>query len=196
MARTTRYSVSFDEDANVQDVVPQANTQFDAGDYTASLQTLAQLRAPVDAFFDSVMVNADDPALRANRLGLLASLHAAMNRVADLSRLDKWDRPRLRTEVEELARRRAVVTQEVNLAFPLRALEVVLLGRLPHLTGAEGPADQRLALRALRKGGREGSAAEALGAQSSPDAAPARRRSTASRIWRSSRRCSSTGFVT
>jgi len=45
------------------------------------------LRAPVDAFFDGVMVNADDPALKANRLGLLASLHAAMNRVADISRL-------------------------------------------------------------------------------------------------------------
>jgi len=42
---------------------------------------------PVDAFFDTVMVNADDAALRANRLALLSSLHAAMNRVADLSRL-------------------------------------------------------------------------------------------------------------
>ena len=42
---------------------------FDAGDYTASLQALAALKAPVDAFFDGVMVNADDPALRANRLG-------------------------------------------------------------------------------------------------------------------------------
>ena len=52
-----------------------------------SLQALAALRAPVDAFFDDVMVNADDPALRANRLGLLATLHAAMNRVADLSKL-------------------------------------------------------------------------------------------------------------
>jgi glycyl-tRNA synthetase beta chain len=41
----------------------------------------------VDAFFDAVMVNADDPALRANRLALLAALQRAMNRVADLSRL-------------------------------------------------------------------------------------------------------------
>jgi glycyl-tRNA synthetase beta chain len=41
----------------------------------------------VDAFFDQVMVNADDPALRRNRLALLARLHRAMNRVADLSRL-------------------------------------------------------------------------------------------------------------
>jgi len=41
----------------------------------------------VDAFFDGVMVNAEDPALRANRLALLGGLHRAMNRVADLSRL-------------------------------------------------------------------------------------------------------------
>jgi glycyl-tRNA synthetase beta chain len=69
------------------DVVPQADAAFDTGDYTESLQVLAKLRAPVDAFFDGVMVNADDPALRANRLGLLAKLHVAMNRVADLSKL-------------------------------------------------------------------------------------------------------------
>ncbi|OYT98100.1 MAG: glycine--tRNA ligase subunit beta [Burkholderiales bacterium PBB1] len=68
-------------------VRPQADTLFDQHDYTASLQALAALRAPVDAFFESVMVNAEDAALRANRLGLLAQLHAAMNRVADLSKL-------------------------------------------------------------------------------------------------------------
>jgi glycyl-tRNA synthetase beta chain len=73
--------------AAMQATVPTANAQFEAGDYTASLQTLAALRAPVDAFFEGVMVNADDPALKANRLGLLKSLHEAMNRVADLSRL-------------------------------------------------------------------------------------------------------------
>ncbi|MGE8320213.1 MAG: glycine--tRNA ligase subunit beta [Comamonas sp.] len=73
--------------AALQSVAPQAQQQFAAGDYTASLQTLAALRAPVDAFFEHVMVNADDPALKANRLGLLARLHEAMNRVADLSRL-------------------------------------------------------------------------------------------------------------
>ena len=73
--------------AAMQTTVPAANTKFDAGDYTASLQALAALRAPVDAFFDGVMVNADDPALKANRLGLLKQLHDAMNRVADLSRL-------------------------------------------------------------------------------------------------------------
>ncbi len=73
--------------AAMQTTVPAANAKFDAGDYTASLQALAALRAPVDAFFDGVMVNADDPALKANRLGLLKQLHDAMNRVADLSRL-------------------------------------------------------------------------------------------------------------
>lgn len=71
----------------LQTTVPRADAQFAEGDYTASLQTLAVLRAPVDAFFDKVMVNAEDPALKANRLGLLATLHEAMNRVADLSRL-------------------------------------------------------------------------------------------------------------
>ncbi|WP_382162516.1 glycine--tRNA ligase subunit beta [Hydrogenophaga sp. ANAO-22] len=73
--------------AAMQATVPAANAKFDAEDYTGSLQALAALRAPVDAFFDGVMVNADDPALKANRLGLLRELHHAMNRVADLSRL-------------------------------------------------------------------------------------------------------------
>jgi glycyl-tRNA synthetase beta chain len=73
--------------AALVDVVPQADAAFVTGDYSESLQALAALRAPVDSFFDDVMVNADDPALRANRLGLLAMLHAAMNQVADLSKL-------------------------------------------------------------------------------------------------------------
>jgi glycyl-tRNA synthetase beta chain len=73
--------------AALAEVAPRADAALAAGNHTANLQALAALKAPVDAFFDRVMVNADDPALRANRLGLLASLHAAMNRVADLSRL-------------------------------------------------------------------------------------------------------------
>ena len=68
-------------------VKPDADKMFENGDYTASLKSLAALKAPVDAFFDNVMVNADDPALKANRLGLLATLHQTMNRVADLSKL-------------------------------------------------------------------------------------------------------------
>ena len=73
--------------AAMQKLLPESEAQFKAGDYTASLQTLAALRAPVDAFFDDVMVNAEEMDLRLNRQGLLKSLHVAMNRVADLSRL-------------------------------------------------------------------------------------------------------------
>jgi len=73
--------------AVMQRLLPESEAQFQAGDYTSSLQTLAALRAPVDAFFDDVMVNAEAMDLRLNRQGLLKSLHVAMNRVADLSRL-------------------------------------------------------------------------------------------------------------
>ena len=68
-------------------IKPEADALFESGDYTNSLKALASLKAPVDDFFDNVMVNADDPALKANRQGLLATLHQAMNRVADLSKL-------------------------------------------------------------------------------------------------------------
>jgi glycyl-tRNA synthetase beta chain len=71
----------------LQVAAPKAQSAFDQGDYAASLQALAVLKAPVDAFFDGVMVNAEDAALKANRLGLLATLHQAMNQVADISRL-------------------------------------------------------------------------------------------------------------
>ena len=73
--------------AAMQQAAPGAQAQFEAGDYTASLQSLAALRVPVDAFFDGVMVNAEAIDVRLNRLGLLQSLHNAMNRVADLSKL-------------------------------------------------------------------------------------------------------------
>ena len=68
-------------------VQPEADRLFEQGDHAGSLKALAALKAPVDAFFDDVMVNAEDAQLRANRLGLLKTLHEAMNRVADLSRL-------------------------------------------------------------------------------------------------------------
>jgi glycyl-tRNA synthetase beta chain len=71
----------------INSVAAHADSAWTRGDYTANLQALAALKAPVDAFFDKVMVNAEDPALKANRLGLLATLHNAMNRVADLSKL-------------------------------------------------------------------------------------------------------------
>ncbi len=69
------------------EVKPAADAAFAKGDYAASLQSLAALKAPVDTFFNDVMVNAEDPALRTNRLGLLATLHLAMNQVADISKL-------------------------------------------------------------------------------------------------------------
>ncbi|MDQ1314414.1 MAG: glycyl-tRNA synthetase beta chain [Pseudomonadota bacterium] len=73
--------------AALSDIAPRADAAFAAGDYTGSLRALAALKAPVDAFFDNVMVNADDPALKSNRLALLNRLHQTMNRVADISRL-------------------------------------------------------------------------------------------------------------
>ncbi len=73
--------------AALAEVQPQADTLFEQHDYAGSLKALAALKGPVDAFFDDVMVNAEDAALRANRQALLNRLHGAMNRVADLSRL-------------------------------------------------------------------------------------------------------------
>ena len=60
---------------------------FAKGDLATTLKALASLRDDVDAFFNDVMVMAEDAALRTNRLALLNSLHAMMNRVADISRL-------------------------------------------------------------------------------------------------------------
>ncbi len=68
---------------------PQAQAQLAQGDFTAGLATMARARAAVDAFFDDVMVMADDPGIRANRLALLNDLHGLMNQVADISRLAK-----------------------------------------------------------------------------------------------------------
>ena len=64
--------------AEVQPLIAQ-------GDYTAVLDKLANLRAPVDSFFDNVMVNADDPALRQNRLAILNTLQGLFLQVADIS---------------------------------------------------------------------------------------------------------------
>ena len=60
---------------------------FAEGDFTGALKTLALMRDEVDAFFNDVMVMAEDEALRNNRLALLSSLHGMMNRVADISKL-------------------------------------------------------------------------------------------------------------
>jgi glycyl-tRNA synthetase beta chain len=66
---------------------PDVEGALESGDYTGALKALASLKAPVDAFFDKVMVMDPDPRVRANRIGFLATLHGTMNRVADLSKL-------------------------------------------------------------------------------------------------------------
>jgi glycyl-tRNA synthetase beta chain len=71
----------------IQALAPAVDAKFAAHDFAGALTQLASLRAPVDAFFDGVMVMADDLAVRGNRIALLASLAALFNRVADISLL-------------------------------------------------------------------------------------------------------------
>jgi glycyl-tRNA synthetase beta chain len=71
----------------LQEASAKADKLFDRGDYAGYLKTFAVLKAPVDTFFDKVMVMVDHEALRRNRLALLQDLRSAMNRVADISRL-------------------------------------------------------------------------------------------------------------
>jgi glycyl-tRNA synthetase beta chain len=71
----------------LQKATGNANQLFERGDYAGYLKTFAVLKIPVDAFFDKVMVMAEQKSLRQNRLALLADLRKAMNRVADISKL-------------------------------------------------------------------------------------------------------------
>jgi glycyl-tRNA synthetase beta chain len=71
----------------LQEASAKADKLFERGDYTGYLKTFAVLKAPVDTFFDKVMVMVDHEALRRNRLALLQDLRGAMNRVADISKL-------------------------------------------------------------------------------------------------------------
>ena len=73
--------------AQLTAAAPGIEARLGAGDYTAALEALAGLRGAVDAFFDSVMVMAEDPLTRINRLALLSRLAGLMNRVADISKL-------------------------------------------------------------------------------------------------------------
>ncbi|HEY4317971.1 MAG TPA: glycine--tRNA ligase subunit beta [Herbaspirillum sp.] len=68
-------------------LAPEIDAAFARNDFAGALKALAQLRADVDAFFNDVMVMAEDEALRNNRLALLAQLHRMLNRVADISKL-------------------------------------------------------------------------------------------------------------
>jgi glycyl-tRNA synthetase beta chain len=71
----------------VEELAPQVEAKFAAHDFTDALALLASLKEPVDAFFDGVMVMADDAAVRNNRIALLARLSSLFNRVADISLL-------------------------------------------------------------------------------------------------------------
>jgi glycyl-tRNA synthetase beta chain len=63
-------------------------TALEKEDFAAAMQQMAALRGPVDAFFEGVKVNADDKAVRENRLNLLASLRATLHQVADFSKIE------------------------------------------------------------------------------------------------------------
>jgi len=71
----------------LQDASAEATSLFKKGDFTGYLKTFAILKEPIDAFFDSVMVMAEESSVRRNRLALLADLRSEMNRIADISRL-------------------------------------------------------------------------------------------------------------
>jgi glycyl-tRNA synthetase beta chain len=71
----------------IQATAKKANALFDQGDYAGYLKSFSVLKAPVDTFFDKVMVMVEDAKVRHGRLALLRDLREAMNRVADISRL-------------------------------------------------------------------------------------------------------------
>ena len=67
---------------------PTATAAIEAENFTAAMSALASLRAPIDAFFEGVMINDPDPAIRARRLNLLARLRDAVHAVADFSKIE------------------------------------------------------------------------------------------------------------
>jgi glycyl-tRNA synthetase beta chain len=74
--------------AALETALPQARAAVEKEDFAAAMKALAGLRAPVDAFFEAVLVNADDPLLRRNRLLLLSRLVEALSQVADFSEIE------------------------------------------------------------------------------------------------------------
>ena len=70
-----------------QKLSPQVEADYGSGEFAGALRALATAKPAVDRYFDDVMVMADDPAIRANRLALLRGVAATMNRVADISKL-------------------------------------------------------------------------------------------------------------
>ena len=73
--------------ATLDDLLPRLDSLWEAGDHTAALKTLLEVRPVVDAFFDGVMVMCDDAALRANRLAMLNALGTRFARLADFAAL-------------------------------------------------------------------------------------------------------------
>ena len=67
---------------------PDASAALEKEDFAGAMKALSQLRGPVDAFFDKVTVNADDPKARENRLRLLSQIRDALNKVADFSKVE------------------------------------------------------------------------------------------------------------
>jgi glycyl-tRNA synthetase beta chain len=74
--------------AALEKAAPEASAALEKEDFAGAMRALSKLRGPVDAFFDKVTVNADDPLLRINRLRLLAQIRDALNRVADFSKIE------------------------------------------------------------------------------------------------------------
>jgi len=85
-------TMTLDEELGLVQAIAEASsgvsTFISDKDYKGAIEALSELRAPVDAFFDNVMVNDDDPAVRANRLNLLARLRDTMGLVADFSKVE------------------------------------------------------------------------------------------------------------
>jgi glycyl-tRNA synthetase beta chain len=72
----------------LEDAVPRIDTAVASDGFVQAMAVLAELRVPIDAFFDEVTVNSDDMALRANRLRLLSRIYMALGGVADFSRIE------------------------------------------------------------------------------------------------------------
>lgn len=72
----------------LNDIDVAVREALDSEQFSTAMTVFATLRGPVDAFFEKVVVNDADPALRYNRLGLLKTLRAAMDRVAEFQRVE------------------------------------------------------------------------------------------------------------
>ncbi|MGD9982303.1 MAG: DALR anticodon-binding domain-containing protein, partial [Hyphomonadaceae bacterium] len=73
---------------SLEKALPAARAAVEKVEFAAAMKALAGLRAPVDAFFEQVLVNADDANLRRNRLLLLSRLREALSQVADFSKIE------------------------------------------------------------------------------------------------------------